>query len=219
MINKTILIDIDYRDNIPGFVSKDSSVMLSGKLFGFISQSEKSQLIYKQIQENCDVDFLLREELDKIEFYPVPAVFIFARDSKGNYFGTLGGIGDIESKEYPVVYINKMSLRHGKIAANLSEFLSLVNFYPSWRSIIESEEQSALASLRPEVNVLQEDEKYLIVQNEIGNALNLTYDPNAIDLLLNRLRSDPCFIVYESKHEAAKCNKMLSIEEFVGIDL
>ena len=42
----------------------------------------------------------------QIDFYTVPQVDVFARDSQGGYFGTIGQMTDLEANA-PICYIDK----------------------------------------------------------------------------------------------------------------
>lgn len=183
MAKQQLLYDCDGRQQVPGlYIEGEKEIIPSGKGFVFISEAEENQRIYR----------------------------LFAYDTSGNYFGTLNGIGDIENDEYPVVFINKIKASYGKIAENMKEFLSLANFYPSWRKIIEYEQQNIPCDHKRIENEYVADEEYLISQKEIGEALSLSRDPDAIKLLINRVHSDYGFSIYTSKEDAEKDHEFCS---------
>ncbi len=212
MVKQQLLYDCDGRQQVPGlYIGGEKEIIPSGKGFVFISEAEENQTIYRQIEENCNVRFLKEQSVKGLDFYPVPLVWLFAYDTCGNYFGTLNGIGGLENVEYPVVFINKIKGSYGKIAENMKEFFSLVNFHPYWRKIIECEQQNIPYDLKKIEREYVAEEQYLLNQKEISETLSLSRDPDAIKSLINRVHSDYGFFVYASKEDAEKDNEFIAI--------
>lgn len=212
MVNQRLLFDCDGRQQIPGVnIAGGMEIIPSGKAFNYISEDEENQAIFRRIKENCDISFLTEQKTRGFNFYPIPIVWFFAYDSCGNYFGTLNGIGDIEDNESPVVFINNINGTHGRITENMKEFFSLVNYYPYWRRIIECEQQGMPYDLKVMEEQTREDRQYFESKKEIGETLSLSKDPDAIKLLIDRVHSDPGFVIYESKQEAEKDNEFITI--------
>ncbi len=212
---RKVLLDCESFKNIPGISARDYEIVLSGKFFNYISNNDESQEIYSLIRENCDIRFCTEtseeSSTESIIFYPVPVVCIFAYDSYGNYFGTFNGLGTIEDYEKSVVYLNKFSGAHGKISDNMKSFFSLVNYYPYWRSILDHEQNGTTYNLSIIEREDSKDESYFKRQKEIGEALNLSRDPNAIIAMIENLRRQSEFKVYASKKEAEVENEFIEI--------
>ncbi len=203
------LLDCDGWQQIPGIQAHDSEIIPSGKAFNCIPEDEESQAIYSLIKGHCDIIFITEPPRLKLDFYPVPIVWFFAYDSGGNYFGTLNGMGSVEDDEFPVVFVNSTTLAHGIIAESIKAFFSLANYYPFWREIINCEQKQTAYDMQ-EIEKRRErlDSER---QKEIGEALRLSKDPNAIPLLIERIRLNPGFAVYESKLAAEMANEFITI--------
>ena len=83
---------------------------------------EKGEL-YDQIADSCDIHFLFDDSEVQIDYYTVPRVDIFATDSCGGQFGTIGECSDIESQA-PICYIDcdkKVFLAAGSLSSLLKE--------------------------------------------------------------------------------------------------
>lgn len=212
---RKMLFNCEGLQSIPGINAADDAgndieILLSGKSFHCISNDEEGQVINKIIRENCDIIFCTEAHTEGFNFYPVPMVRFFAYDSRGNYFGTLNGFGNIEDHDFPVVFINKNSGAYGKISDNVKSFFSLANYYPYWRTIIEHEKNETSYDLQ----VLEIEEKadeiiYSQRQKAIEEALNLSKGVNVIEMLIENLRNEPGFFVYGSIKDAEKKNEFI----------
>ena len=140
-IPKRLIIDIERNKGAFGFFCHTSEsdekfdIVFAGKEIIPVPINERTNKIYKLLEEHCDVISCTTQVLDDFPFYPVPRFSIFAVDSKDNCFGTISGFGNIVDDDYPVGYVSRKGM-HGKIANSLKEFLELVTFYPYWRDII-----------------------------------------------------------------------------------
>jgi len=135
--------------------------------------------VYQLFEEHCDLYFCKDQKPEEFPFYPVPVFAVFALDSKGNCFGTIGGIGDLEEDYYPVGMVD----RHGqawRLAANLREFLSMAIFYPDWRRCADQGETAPW-------------------QEELAEALSLDRNTEALAFLADFLEGKAGFSLYPSK--------------------
>lgn len=182
---------------------------LAGKNIVTLCKREENLEIYKLLEENCDIIFCTTQKLDDFHFYPVPRFSIFAVDSEGNCFGTIGGIGDIRDDDYPVGYVNQEGV-HSKISNSLKEFLELITFHPHWRDIIRYEQIEASYDINAiKMKKIENDPQYLRRQRKISQILKLSNNPKSIELLISNIKSPPEFEVYKSKDEAQMTNKYI----------
>ena len=198
------LIDIEGQNGVPGFSNElEIEIVLAGKNIISIPEDERNLNIYKLFENNCDLLFCTTQKLDNFKFYPVPSFWIFAVDSKGNCFGTIGGTGSITDDEYPVGYVSTEGT-YGKISNSLKEFLELVTFYPFWRDIIKFEQMEILYDLKRMEKKIEKNAHYLERQQEIAGILKLTRNPESIEILKTNISYTSEFEVYGSKKEAQK---------------
>lgn len=218
-IIKKLLIDVEKTNNLSAYYirsedGKEIEMIASGKMIISITESEHKNKIYKLLEDNCDLIFCTTDKLNNFKFYPVPMMAIFAADSKGTYFGTIGGIGGLGSDDCPVGYINKEG-KHGKIAGSFEEFLELVTFYPYWRDIVEYEQMQLSYSICDiEMRQKTKHSQFFEYQCEISEELKLIKNPKSIELLITNLKSSPDFMVYVSKDEAKNENVFLEDIDF-----
>lgn len=213
-ISKKLLIDVEKDNNVKGYeiISIDGyeiEYVISGKMIIAIPKNERDYKIYKLLEENCDVIFCTTWKMDEFPFYPVPTLTIFAYDSKGNRFGTIGGIGDIESDDYPVGYIDQEGM-YGKISSSLKEFLELITFYPYWREIVKYERIGVAYDMDDmELKQIKDTSQYFACQTEIAETFKISKNLQSIESLLSNIRSIPGFVVYSSINEAKITNTFL----------
>ncbi len=218
-IPKKLIIDIEDKDNAIGYfyTSEDgekSEAVLAGKRVIPVPENERSCEIYKLLGENCDVIFCTTQIRDDFRFYPVPQFSIFAVDTKGNCFGTIGGIGDIKDDNYPVGYVNRNGM-FGKITDSFKEFLELVAYYPHWQEVIRCEQMGESYDLKAmEIGERENNSQYLARQREIQEILKISKNPKSIELLIANIQGKKEFLVYSSKEEAQKTNTFLDICSF-----
>lgn len=219
-INKKLLIDIEEKENkatayfITSEEDKKIKIIFAGKTIVPIPISERNHKVYKLFKENCDLIFCTEQKLYDFSFYPVPEFSIFAVDNEGNYFGTIGGVGDMVNDDFPVGYVNREGIC-SKISDSLKEFLELVTFYSYWRNIIEYEQMGVFYDINTmKMNQTENSVQYFAYQREIAETLNLTKNPKSIELLISNIKSPADFIVYSSKKEAQMTNTFLDIYSF-----
>jgi len=166
-----------------------------------IPNNEKEDRIYKMLNENCNLRFCVNETSEDFKFITLEHFVIFALDSDGNCFGTIGGFGNINDREYPVGYVTTDG-RCGKIASYLKEFLELVNYYPYWREIIEYERAGKDYSIEKlEKKYGMHSKLYNKNQLEISELVNLEKNEKSIELLLMNLRGEDEFVVFNRRYE------------------
>jgi len=190
------------------FVSENGEkcdIVFAGKEVVSVSKHEQANEIYKLLQEHCDVVFCTTQVLEDFKFYPIPIFSIFAVDSKGHCFATIGGSGSLAQDDYPVGYVCRNGT-FGKIANNLKEFLELVTFYPYWSDILKYEQMGILDINAMELEKIQNNLECSERQREIQEILKLSYNPKSIELLISSIKSLPGFKVYASREEAQKTN-------------
>ncbi|MBU3113594.1 hypothetical protein [Clostridium lacusfryxellense] len=213
-----LLIDAEKTNNVAGHPvmtveGKGIAYIISGKIIVAVSDNERTNKIYKLLEENCDVIFCTTCKMGDFPFYPVPTLTIFAYDSKGNCFGTIGGMDDIECDDYPVGYINKEGM-NGRISSDLKEFLELVTFYPYWSDIIKYEQMGVAYDINDMDTKHREDiPQYFAHQREIAETLKLSKNLQSIELLISNIRSSPGFVIYSSISEAKKTN--IFLEDYI----
>lgn len=211
-IPKRLIIDIERYQGLIGYASDSGEkfdIVSAGKEIIPVPENERAHKIYKLLLEHCDVIFCTTQVLDDFPFYPVPQFSIFAVDSKDNYFGTIGGFGNIVDDDYPVGYVNRMGM-YGKIANSLKEFLELVTFYPYWWDIIRCEQMGVSYDINAmKIGKIENNSQYFARQREIEETLKLSNNPKSMELLISNIKSTHEFMVYASKDEARKTNTFL----------
>lgn len=217
-MTKKLMIDIEDKNGVIGYIAapedgKKVKIVLAGKSIVPVPENERHLKIYKLLEENCDVIFCTTQTLKDFNFYPIPSFAIFAVDSQGNCFGTIGGSGDIVDDDYSVGYVNHEGMCC-KIADSLKDFLGLVTFYPFWRDIIRCEQMGVPYEIKTmEHEHLTNNPQCLAHQCEIATILNLTKNPKSIELLLLNIKCESELVVYCSKDEAQKKNSFYETHE------
>jgi len=165
-----------------------------------IPNSERDYRFYKLLEKNCDLRFCRNETSRDFNFITLEHFMIFALDSHGNCFGTIGGFSNIDDREYPVGYVTSDG-KCGIVASCLKEFLELANFYPYWREIIEYTREGKKYSIENLENKYDMNAKiFLDSQLEISDTLNLKKNEKSIELLLSNLHDDQ-FVVFNHRLE------------------
>ena len=209
-----LIIDIETKKGAFGFWVNDKKVDLvsGGKEIIHVSKNEQNLRIYKLLAEQCDLIFCTNQEPDDFPFYPIPSFWIFAVDSKGNCFGTIGGWGNIADDEVPVGYVSYTGM-YGKVANSLKDFLSLAVFYPGWRDIIRNEQTGISYNIdHIKIQKIESDPIYLEQQREIQELLKITKNSKSLELLISNIKSKNELMIYPTKEEAQKSNRFLDTE-------
>jgi len=165
-----------------------------------IPNNEKEDMIYELLEVNCDLKFCRNQTSKDFKFITLEHYVVFATDSNGNCFGTIGGFGNIEDMEHSVGYIT-VDGQCGKIASHIKEFLELVNDYPYWREIIEYERRKMSYSIDElEKKYNMNTELYKQSQKEIARRINLNKNEKSIELLLSNLKNEEQFVVFSHRY-------------------
>jgi len=91
---------------------------------------------YQKYEDIYDLRFIFDDDIPQISFYTVPHVDIFARDSMGGLFGTVGEATGI-SVASPICYISN-SGDCFLIANSLRDFLQMLESGHDWRTAMIS---------------------------------------------------------------------------------
>jgi len=195
--------------NFPGygtqifFINDNSDIQIFREFneVALIPNNERDLEIVDLLEENCDLSFCRDQSYEDFSFIALEHFCIFAVDSQGNVYGTIGNCGHINDREYPVGLVTKDG-KCGKIAAFLKEFLELVNYYPYWKEIIEYERQGIYYSTdQLEKKYNMHTKVYLEKQRRIEKELNLDKNSKSLDLLLSSLDDDDQFVVFDHRYE------------------
>lgn len=125
---KKVYIDRTENAECVGIFQKGAEIIPAGTTIYSMSVKDKREE-YRRFAEDFDICFLFDDKLPEIDFYTVPQVDIFAADSRGGLFGTVGGITDMDG-EAPVCYIDDRRNCY-IIADNGKDFL---NAPQDWKS-------------------------------------------------------------------------------------
>ncbi len=112
-------------------LAKDVEVVPAGTTLYSMSVKNKNAE-YQKYADAYDLRFIFDDDIPQVDFYTVPQVDIFARDSVGGLFGTVGQTTDIGDAA-PVCYINK-SKECFLIADSLKAFLQMLSSDGDWRT-------------------------------------------------------------------------------------
>jgi hypothetical protein len=114
-------------DGCTGVIIKNAEVIPAGATIYSMSIKDKNEE-YQRYANNYDIHFIFDDDIPVLEFYTVPQVDIFARDSEGGFIATVGHQTDLEN-DAPICYINNHQ-QCFLIANTGKEFLQIVN---SWK--------------------------------------------------------------------------------------
>ena len=101
-MDKLYLDRTEIPDNMAIIVRK-AEIIETGTTVYAMSVREDNEL-YHKFAEEYDVHFIFENRVPKVDFYAVPRVDIFAMDSTGGYFVTVGHCFD---GDLPVYYIDE----------------------------------------------------------------------------------------------------------------
>lgn len=112
------------------FSSKIKAVPAGTTLYPMSARDKNSE--YQRYADVYDLKFIFDDDIPQISFYTVPQVDIFAKDSVGGLFGTVGQITDIHDVA-PICYINS-SLESFSVANSLKIFLQMLASGCDWKT-------------------------------------------------------------------------------------
>ena len=102
-VRKVFLDRTENKGPISVFI-KDAEVISAGTTIYSMSVKSRNDE-YQRYADEYDMRFIFDDDIPEISFYAVPQIDIFARDSKGGFWGTLGSMSDFEEK-VPICYID-----------------------------------------------------------------------------------------------------------------
>lgn len=98
----------------------DTEVILAGTPINTMSVKHKNNE-YQRFAEEYDIHFIFEDRVPEIDFYTIPMVDVFARDSAGGYIGSVGQATNLKANT-PICYIDGEKNCY-LIAKNFREFL------------------------------------------------------------------------------------------------
>ncbi len=131
---KKLYWDVSESEGCIGYIgvsAKDTEVVSAGTTLYPMSVKDKNTE-YQRYADTYDLKFIFDDDIPQIGFYTVPRVGIFAKDSLGGLFGTIGKTTDIDDAA-PICYINK-SKESFSIADSLKVFLKMLASEYDWRT-------------------------------------------------------------------------------------
>lgn len=211
-----MLMNCENRKSLPGYYARDKNgqpieLIWAGKYYNITKPDSFDQAFYQMLAKHCGLIFLTDETPKALSVYPVPMFVIFATDLDGNYYGSIGGFGDILYDEFPIGFVNREG-RYGKLVCSMKAFLELTVFYPRWRECLrERLTDDALDQLLIEITS-EELPNYPLDFAGIIKQLGFTRKPELLEYLFSSLRRDAGFTLYESIEEAEKDCEFLMVE-------
>lgn len=117
---KKIYLDMTKNKGALSVFIKDAEVFEAGTTI-YSMQAEDNNDEYKAIANVCDIHFIFDDKDVNVDFYTVPRVDIFAKDSSGGYLGTVGGMTGMDCN-LPICYIDQNKKAY-LVANSLKSFL------------------------------------------------------------------------------------------------
>lgn len=105
--------------------NKPVKLLEAGTRVYSMSESENNDE-YEKLKK-CDIHFIFTNNISAPDFYSVPLSYIFATDSFGGFYVTVGEVPDFEEST-PVCYISKDKVVY-YLADSIKEFLANPNEY------------------------------------------------------------------------------------------
>ncbi len=128
-----IYFDISEKTDCISLFSTDVQIIPAGTTVYTMSVKDKNAH-YQNFADRHDIHFIFEDNVPKINFFAVPRVDIFAVDSIGGVFGTIGETTDLGSAA-PICYINK-SHTCFRVANSLSEWMQLLASFPNHQAAL-----------------------------------------------------------------------------------
>lgn len=85
-------------------------------------EETESKEQYEKLARDFDINFIFNDIVPKVDFYTVPQVDIFAADSFGGYWATIGGRTDIINETDPICFIDNERYTFF-VSENLNRFI------------------------------------------------------------------------------------------------
>ena len=102
---KTIYLDQTQNPACISLLIKDAQIIPAGTTHSAMPIRHQNAE-YRRFAREYDIHFLFENDLPTIDFYSVPHLDIFARDSRGGYLCSLEAIVDFES-DAKIIYMDK----------------------------------------------------------------------------------------------------------------
>lgn len=163
---KKLYVDRSVNTGCIGIFVKGAEVIPAGTTLSVMSAREDGPE-YRRLREEYDIRFLFEGSLvPSINFYAVPQVDIFAADSEGGLFGTVGGITDMEG-DAPICYVD----RAGNCFYIAPDGRSFLNSLPDWKkNMVPAADIQFFASRQEAVREKEFVRSYDSVLNQIEEA-------------------------------------------------
>jgi len=116
--------------NIGWVVSPGIELVPVGTSICYMSANDDNK-VYQRYASEHDLRFIFEDNIPEIDFFAVPQLDVFARNSNGGFFATLGGETDIESMDAAICFISKERVCF-TIAPNLKEFMQKIDSKCDW---------------------------------------------------------------------------------------
>lgn len=93
---------------VPNVSDPETTIIPTGTTIRVMDSHEKLEYIglYEKLARDFDINFIFDDAIPEIRFYAVPQVDIFAIDSFGGYWATIGGTTDIGNEKAPICFID-----------------------------------------------------------------------------------------------------------------
>lgn len=119
---KRLYFDVSQPAHLSSVEGDSARVAAAGTVVSAISEHDyQHDDTYRIIAENHDIHFIVESNIPNIEFYSVPALNIFAYDSKGGLYASVGGTADISDTKHSICYIKNKEVY--PIAHSFKEFI------------------------------------------------------------------------------------------------
>jgi hypothetical protein len=166
------------------------------------ARNEEQEKINSILEDNCD--FIINEDYfpDEIMFTTDEPFHIIGLNGAGDYYGTIGGLGDLSNDIYPVGYVGHEG-QCGRIGSSLMEFFELILFYPYWYDLVQNHDKITSKLIKElESERIEFVDKYTENQKFISKHFNINKNEKSIELLIDNLLNKPRFTVYSADQEA-----------------
>ena len=127
-MEKLYLDRTEIPDNMAIIVRK-AEIIETGTTIYSMSVREDNEL-YRKFAEEYDIRFIFDDRIPVVEFYAVPRLDIFATDSRGGYFVTVGSCFD---RDLPVYYMDAA----GDFFLVAESGSAFVENAPNWRAVLK----------------------------------------------------------------------------------
>ncbi len=160
---KKVFFDKTENTGCIGIFIRGAKVIPAGTTVYSMSVKDKSAE-YQKYADEYDIHFIFDDKLPVIDFYTIPQIDIFATDSVGGFFGTVGQTTDIDANA-PICYID----REHKCFMIADNGRSFINSAADWRKNKTPDEKVMFFASRPEAEKRYEFVySYELVLNKIA---------------------------------------------------